>query len=575
MSDCVTFHTQLAYILDVLANKALEEICKVVDDGYALLRFEVSRHQKENDALKRKLQMMELRAERTESDLVQVCHALKGSGADERRFPATERVFGQQICVRRDEEPAAVDEEETPVSVVTKDEEGRPELIVIKEERPEDERRASGSQAVAEISPPGAVGSRAGGGGRPPVQETQNKAENHTEEFTEQHRTRHGVWELASVMEVLANAAVAEICKLVDDGYAVLRLEVSESRKENKVLKRKLQLMESRVGRGCAARDVSASSRPDRATGCRTSRPAARDEGHFSAAERIFGKQLLDAGLMRDGEADVTSVDEDDAPTHNVMTWDECADMEEGRTESLPVKEEAHEEEGDPRKGPAFPGQRVVDLAADGGKRSPTADAQTRPAKHTEELTEQHRTRHGVWECAGVEEGRTESLLIKEERLEEDSDPQGEMNAREERVADCGAQAGEGASRPEELGEPRRSACGVWEVGGLEAVLGGGGETSGGSKARAERLGGLFSEYGTYEGPAGQSRTFFSRGRGRRLACPYGSSAESEGLLRGTEALSPLAPLDWKAEPASIASGMCPPRQHSEKTRSRTRTPWM
>ncbi|KAI1887826.1 hypothetical protein AGOR_G00194440 [Albula goreensis] len=103
MSDCVTFHAQLAYILDVLANKALEEICKVVDDGYAVLRFEVSRHQKENEALKRKLQLMELRvaqcSERRESlqstDLAQGGHTFKRSTADENRFPVEERIFSQ------------------------------------------------------------------------------------------------------------------------------------------------------------------------------------------------------------------------------------------------------------------------------------------------------------------------------------------------------------------------------------------------------------------------------------------------------------------------------------------------
>lgn len=52
--------------------------------------------------------------------------------------------------------------------------------------------------------------------------------------------------QLASIMEVLANAAVAEICQLVDDGYAVLRLEISRTQRENLALKSKLRLMEVR-----------------------------------------------------------------------------------------------------------------------------------------------------------------------------------------------------------------------------------------------------------------------------------------------------------------------------------------
>ncbi|KAG9342377.1 hypothetical protein JZ751_016372, partial [Albula glossodonta] len=210
--------------------------------------------------------------------------------------------------------------------------------------------------------------------------------------------------QLASIMEVLANAAVAEICKLVDDGYAVLRLEVSESRKENKALKRKLQMMEHRIARGCAetggGRNALVNNRPERNKICNTSRPT---------RERVFSKQI-DVGLMRDAAAaaaaaNIAAVDDDGAPTHPVVTWDECADMEEGSSESkeVPVKEERLEEESAPQKGPKCFAQRAMDLGADGGERSPTAKTPTRPANHTEELSEQHRTRHGVWEVSGPE----------------------------------------------------------------------------------------------------------------------------------------------------------------------------
>ncbi|KAM9844566.1 uncharacterized protein ACBR49_011390 [Aulostomus maculatus] len=63
--------------------------------------------------------------------------------------------------------------------------------------------------------------------------------------------------QLASIMEVLANTAVAEICELVDSGYSVLQLEISRSRKENEVLRRKLRLMELRAARASALRVVS------------------------------------------------------------------------------------------------------------------------------------------------------------------------------------------------------------------------------------------------------------------------------------------------------------------------------
>ncbi|KAJ3614469.1 hypothetical protein NHX12_018041, partial [Muraenolepis orangiensis] len=60
--------------------------------------------------------------------------------------------------------------------------------------------------------------------------------------------------QLASIMEVLANAAVAEICKLVDDDYAVVSLQMSQCQRENKGLKRKLHLMELKMARAFAER---------------------------------------------------------------------------------------------------------------------------------------------------------------------------------------------------------------------------------------------------------------------------------------------------------------------------------
>uniref|UniRef100_A0A0E9WKC5 Uncharacterized protein n=1 Tax=Anguilla anguilla TaxID=7936 RepID=A0A0E9WKC5_ANGAN len=48
--------------------------------------------------------------------------------------------------------------------------------------------------------------------------------------------------ELVAIMEVLTKAAVTEISKLVDDGYAVLRLEISRSHLENEELKRQLAI---------------------------------------------------------------------------------------------------------------------------------------------------------------------------------------------------------------------------------------------------------------------------------------------------------------------------------------------
>lgn len=56
--------------------------------------------------------------------------------------------------------------------------------------------------------------------------------------------------QLASIMEALTKAAVAEICELVDDSYAVLQLELTRSHKENEALRRKLELIETIIARG-------------------------------------------------------------------------------------------------------------------------------------------------------------------------------------------------------------------------------------------------------------------------------------------------------------------------------------
>ncbi|XP_035645376.2 uncharacterized protein LOC118395612 [Oncorhynchus keta] len=89
--------------------------------------------------------------------------------------------------------------------------------------------------------------------------------------------------QIASIMEVLANAAVADICKLVDDDYAVFRLEMTQSQKENRALRRKLQLLELKV-----ARDRVLASRPSSVKILDRNRGMAR--GHLTGGHRSFVK---------------------------------------------------------------------------------------------------------------------------------------------------------------------------------------------------------------------------------------------------------------------------------------------
>ncbi|XP_035597990.1 uncharacterized protein LOC118361895 isoform X3 [Oncorhynchus keta] len=61
MANCMVFHTQIASIMEVLANAAVAEVCKLVDDDYAVFRLEITQSQKENSALRRKVQLLELK----------------------------------------------------------------------------------------------------------------------------------------------------------------------------------------------------------------------------------------------------------------------------------------------------------------------------------------------------------------------------------------------------------------------------------------------------------------------------------------------------------------------------------
>ncbi|XP_040001167.1 zinc finger protein 287-like isoform X3 [Xiphias gladius] len=90
MSAAVDFHSQIASIMEVLANAAVAEICKIVDDGYAVIHLEMSRNQKENEFLRRKIKLLELQISRYRAERV------KGAeGSVSSRFPGV-RLLNRQ-----------------------------------------------------------------------------------------------------------------------------------------------------------------------------------------------------------------------------------------------------------------------------------------------------------------------------------------------------------------------------------------------------------------------------------------------------------------------------------------------
>ncbi|XP_038856144.1 uncharacterized protein LOC120052967 isoform X3 [Salvelinus namaycush] len=202
--------------------------------------------------------------------------------------------------------------------------------------------------------------------------------------------------QIASIMEVLANAAVAEICKLVDDDYAVLRLEVTQSQKENRTLRRKLQLLELKVARERVL--------PSNVKILDRYRGIARGEGHLTGGHRIFGKP---AGHNTWRHDQPITVDEGSGTSTQHVIMIESADAE---AAGPGVKQERSEGEGDPGQ------SRDIQLGAAGTPPVATENPTTAPAPP--------RTRCSIME----EEEGPEVLLVKEEVCEEGlGNPEGTM----------------------------------------------------------------------------------------------------------------------------------------------------
>ncbi|XDV15450.1 hypothetical protein PO909_015545 [Leuciscus waleckii] len=146
MANILTFQTQIASVMEVLANAAVAEICKLVEDSYAELHLEISQTKKENNLLKKKLKTIEIR-----DSFYRRAHKLMNESTAMTRTSVHEKVSGRisvkvaSVCnnVGSDEEGSSVHRGNSLLQPERLDQSvgsDEPDVFIIKEERPDNMR---------------------------------------------------------------------------------------------------------------------------------------------------------------------------------------------------------------------------------------------------------------------------------------------------------------------------------------------------------------------------------------------------------------------------------------------------
>ncbi|XP_035240608.1 uncharacterized protein LOC118209430 isoform X2 [Anguilla anguilla] len=158
--------TQLASVIEILAQEAVNKICKLAIEELAVLRLEVSRSRNEIGTLKRKLELME-KGLRTvvggaAGERPLKTHSVGVQGACELRATETDEPHSAVISLWGDAVPTVVEQEVATLQCVGmiaehSDVEDGIESVIIKEEGPEEYLQSSPVEQSLDVSKDGPI----------------------------------------------------------------------------------------------------------------------------------------------------------------------------------------------------------------------------------------------------------------------------------------------------------------------------------------------------------------------------------------------------------------------------------